>query len=85
MEDTSGLIASVTSPRGDRIEDITGRRIDTVSTGLGKETVSKDRLLISVGEINTEYALTISARQWRPLQITGLSWEGQNYSRGGRI
>lgn len=62
-----------------------GRLLGDPTNAVGREPVSTGQFSIPIGRESRQYQLTVFARKWLPLTVTGLEWVGQWFNRVQRF
>lgn len=65
--------------------EFSGRLLGDPANRIGVEPISTGQFSIPVGRETRQYQLTIFARKWLPLTITGVEWVGQWFNRVQRF
>lgn len=65
--------------------EFSGRILGDPTNAIGREPISTGQFSIPIGRESRQYQLTVFARKWLPLTITGLEWVGQWFNRVQRF
>lgn len=65
--------------------EFSGRILGDPTNAIGREPVSTGQFSIPIGRESRQYQLTVFARKWLPLTVTGLEWVGQWFNRVQRF
>jgi hypothetical protein len=62
-----------------------GRLLGDPNNIIGVEPVTTGQYSVPIGRETRQYTLSLSARAWHPLTVTGLEWSGQFFNRVNRF
>jgi len=65
--------------------EFSGRILGDPTNAIGREPIATGQFSIPIGRESRQYQLTVFARKWLPLTVTGLEWVGQWFNRVQRF
>lgn len=80
-----GTTVSIDGENAGQISDeFNGRLVGVPVSAINSEPIGTGEYTIPIGKETRQYELTIKARKWFPLTVTGLAWIGQWFNRTQR-
>jgi hypothetical protein len=84
--DTAAIVAqTVTAYSDDTALAFNGRVLGAANNLVGVQPVSRGSVPVIVGREIREYALTLRAKDWYPMTVTGIEWTGQYFYNTKRV
>lgn len=84
FRDSAGSIATIVSGGAASSYKFNARVLGSVLNIIGKVPVASASHTVAVGRETREFTMRISAREWLPFTLVGISWTGQSFNRTPR-